>query len=48
MDALLFDFNYGLPDVQLKLEFPIKTVHKDGDGTVAGPGDLLLGVKWRF
>src|SRR5947207_15313672 len=33
MDALLFDFNYGLPDVQLKLEFPIKTVRKDGDGT---------------
>src|SRR6266513_5121544 len=48
MDAPLFDFNYGLPDVQLKLEFPIKIVHEDRDGSAAGPGDLLLGVKWRF
>jgi hypothetical protein len=48
MDAPLFDFNYGLPDVQLKLEFPIKIVHEDGDSTVSGAGDLLLGVKWRF
>ncbi len=48
MDAPLFDFNYGLPDVQLKFEFPIKIVHEDSDGTTAGAGDLLLGVKWRF
>jgi hypothetical protein len=48
MDAPLFDFNYGLPNVQLKLELPIRIVHEDGDGTAAGPGDLLLGVKWRF
>jgi hypothetical protein len=48
MNAPLFDFNYGLPDVQLKLEFPISIVHDDGDGTAAGAGDLLLGVKWRF
>jgi hypothetical protein len=48
MDAPLFDFNYGLPDVQLKLEFPIKIVYADSDGTAAGAGDLLLGVKWRF
>jgi len=48
MDAPLFDFNYGLPDVQLKLEFPVKIVHEDRDGTAAGAGDLLLGVKWRF
>ena len=48
MDVPLFDFNYGLPDVQLKLEFPIKIVHEDSDGTAAGAGDLLLGVKWRF
>jgi len=48
MDAPLFDFNYGLPDVQLKLEFPIKIVHGEGDGTAGGAGDLLLGVKWRF
>ena len=48
MDAPLFDFNYGLPNIQLKLEFPIKIVHEDRDGTAAGAGDLLLGVKWRF
>jgi hypothetical protein len=48
MDAPLFDFNYGLPGVQLKVEFPIKIVHEDGEGTAAGAGDLLLGVKWRF
>jgi hypothetical protein len=48
MNAPLFDLNYGLPDVQLKLEFPIEIVQEDRDGTAAGPGDLLLGVKWRF
>jgi Putative MetA-pathway of phenol degradation len=48
MDAPLFDFNYGLPDVQLKLEIPVRVVHENSDGTSAGPGDLLLGVKWRF
>jgi hypothetical protein len=48
MDTPLFDFNYGLPDVQLKLEFPIKIVHEDRNDTAAGAGDLLLGVKWRF
>ena len=41
-------FNYGLPDIQLKLEFPIKVLREDGSGTAAGAGDLLLGVKWRF
>lgn len=48
MEAPLFDLNYGLPEVQLKLEFPIKIVREDKDGTAAGPGDVLLGVKWRF
>jgi Putative MetA-pathway of phenol degradation len=48
MDAPLFDLNYGLPEMQLKLEFPIKIVREDGEGTAAGAGDLLLGVKWRF
>jgi hypothetical protein len=48
MDEPLLDLNYGLPDVQLKLEFPIKVVHEGGRGTAAGAGDLLLGVKWRF
>jgi hypothetical protein len=48
MDAPLFDLNYGLPDIQLKLEIPIEVVHEDSSGTLAGAGDLLLGVKWRF
>ncbi len=48
MNAPLFDVNYGLPDVQLKLEFPIEIVHEDNNGTSTGPGDLLLGIKWRF
>lgn len=48
MEAPLFDFNYGLPDMQLTLEGPVKIVREDGDRTVSGAGDLLLGVKWRF
>jgi hypothetical protein len=48
MDSPLFDLNYGLPDLQLKAEFPIELVHNDSDGAVAGAGDLLVGVKWRF
>jgi hypothetical protein len=48
MDAPLFDLNYGLPDVQLKLEFPIKIFEEDKSGTSVGPGDVILGVKWRF
>jgi hypothetical protein len=48
MDAPLFDLNYGLPNVQLKLEIPVRIVHKNNNSTAAGAGDLLLGVKWRF
>ena len=48
MDAPLFDLNYGLPNIQLKLEFPIAVIQEDHNGTTAGAGDLLLGVKWRF
>ena len=48
MDTPLFDLNYGLPDIQLKLEIPIKIVHEDSNGTAAGAGDALIGVKWRF
>ena len=48
MDAPLFDLNYGLPGIQLKLEIPVEIVHEESDGTVSGAGDLLLGVKWRF
>jgi outer membrane putative beta-barrel porin/alpha-amylase len=48
MDAPLFDLNYGLPEIQLKLEVPIKIVHEDSDGTTVGAGDFLIGMKWRF
>ena len=48
MNAPLFDLNYGLPNVQLKLEGPVEVVHDNHDGTAVGPGDLLPGVKWRF
>jgi hypothetical protein len=48
MDAPLVDLNYGLRDVQLKLEFPLKIAEDDKAGTSIGAGDLLLGVKWRF
>ena len=48
MQTPLFDLNYGLPNIQLKLEFPIEIVNKDNNGTQAGPGDSLIGVKWRF
>jgi len=48
MNAPLFDLNYGLPGIQLKLAVPVKIVHEDSSGTVAGIGDMLIGVKWRF
>lgn len=48
METPLFDLNYGLPNIQLKLEFPIEILQEDNNGTQAGAGDLLLGVKWRF
>src|SRR5215831_15629214 len=48
MDAPLFDLNYGLPDIQLRLEVPIRVVCEDSNGTATGAGDLLLGVKWAF
>jgi hypothetical protein len=48
MAAPLFDLNYGLPNIQLKLEIPVKIVREDSSGTAAGVGDLLIGVKWRF
>jgi outer membrane putative beta-barrel porin/alpha-amylase len=48
MNTPLFDLNYGLPDIQLKLEFPIEIVNEDNNSTQAGAGDSLIGVKWRF
>lgn len=47
MDAPLFDLNYGLPNLQLKLEVPVRIVQQQGSKAV-GLGDLLLGIKWRF
>jgi outer membrane putative beta-barrel porin/alpha-amylase/extracellular solute-binding protein len=47
MDAPLFDLNYGLPNLQLKLEVPVRIVQQEGNRAV-GLGDPLLGVKWRF
>ena len=41
MDAPLLDLNYGLPEVQLKLEFPLKIAEDDKTGTSIGAGDLL-------
>lgn len=48
MNAPLFDINYGLPHVQLELDVPVEVVHRDGDGTDAGIGDVVAGVKWVF
>jgi hypothetical protein len=48
MNTPLFDLNYGLTKAQLKLEIPVEVVRDDHRGTAAGPGDLLLGVKWRL
>ena len=49
MDSPLFDLNYGIAKVQLKLEIPVEDRDDDdGTGTSVGTGDLLIGVKWRF
>jgi hypothetical protein len=48
MEAPLFDFNYGLPNIQLKLEIPVEVSQEHARGTEVGAGDMLLGVKWRF
>ena len=48
MNAPIFDFNYGLPQLQLEFDVPIAVSSDDTKGTNAGLGDLLYGVKWRF
>ena len=48
MEAPLFDFNYGLPNIQLALQIPIEVSRGSARATEVGPGDMLLGVKWRF
>jgi hypothetical protein len=47
MNAPLFDFNYGLPQLQLEFDIPV-AVNSDRKATNAGLGDLLYGIKWRF
>ncbi len=47
MNAPLFDLNYGLPNVQLLFQAPVKIVEQKGDRAV-GLGDPLVGIKWRF
>lgn len=44
-----FDFNYGLGNrIQLKYELPISEYTNADNDTVAGLGNSLLGIKWRF
>jgi hypothetical protein len=44
-----FDINYGLGDrIQLKYELPISEYTDAANTTVAGLGNSLLGVKWRY
>jgi hypothetical protein len=48
-DVPLLDINYGWGDhVQLKLEGAFALLEKRGDGCIAGLGDALAGIKWRF
>jgi hypothetical protein len=47
MNAPLFDFNYGLPQLQLEFDVPV-AVSSDQHRTTTGLGDLLYGVKWKF
>ena len=48
MNAPLLDMNYGLPQVQIEFDIPIAVSSDDRNGTNAGLGDLLYGIKWRF
>ncbi len=49
MQMPLFDINYGFkPNVQLKIEIPLLSVHPVGGGHQFGLGDTLIGSKWRF
>jgi hypothetical protein len=43
------DVNYGVGRrIQLKLEAPYLAKEDDGARAVTGPGDVVVGVKWRF
>lgn len=48
-EAPLLDLNYGVGDrIQFKWEVPLRVVTSRGSATLAGIGNSLLGVKWRF
>jgi len=50
-EAPLADINYGLNETtQLKFEMPLSVTETRGNDAhvAAGPGNSLLGVKWRF
>jgi hypothetical protein len=43
------DINYGVGKrIQLKFEIPWLTVHQEGQSNGGGPGDSIVGLKWRF
>lgn len=45
----LIDFNYGLNKrMQLKIEMPYAAFHGIGQPTIHGPGNMNIGVRWRF
>jgi len=45
----LFDINYGVGDhIQLKYQVPVEVVVPQPGGALAGTGNSLAGVKWRF
>jgi len=48
-ESPLLDINYGLGDkIQLKYEVPWLVLDEDGEHTENGPGNSVVGVKWRF
>ena len=48
-EAPILDLNYGVGDnIQFKYEVPLVVHHEQGAGTNGGPGNSVLGVKWRF
>jgi hypothetical protein len=45
----LLDMNYGVGDhIQLKYQVQANVLTRDHDGMIAGMGNSLAGVKWRF
>jgi hypothetical protein len=49
LEGPLADINYGVGRrIQLKFEMPWLSVRETGMPVQAGPGNAILGVKWRF